>query len=505
MIRTTEQFVCLTMALVVLALCSYPAMAVGLDPVPEFYGADVEADVQRDSASSPAFDQYIYTYTIRNPSSNKSEIWSIKIDISEPVERFDLPTDPTLQLGATTKHFSDYRALLEPLAFPARRNVIPIGQKVPTGWIGGFGRDGFLSFASEKRANNIQSGQSQGGFTIVSRRVPTLREIQVIPNLVPVVPNHDTVTEEERDQAADVKLKLLFTTFTLGPSSVFVQGSFEHWNQLRDDLERLINQLQCVEPGFGTTLVALLTDARGALDAGKGKLAKAGLQRLLSTLARATGASVCAEGRELVQLNAEALIANTPDNPISFEIEVAEREIDRAFPGYRILARHEFSKQIQTSVDNPAIVMGRYSKLSGRDFAALVRSSQEKSMKIGENSHRYFDGKLVICYEKKEAHYDCQELLGMPIRLPYNEYLQREEPGKKICFERYSLKNRMEYEPLVQSVAVERLDGNKMIWLLRWNWHFVPCVVRLKSTMAQQGSDYMILHRDLYNPGPGEL
>ncbi len=357
MTHTAERFACRAMALAVLVLCPCPVMAVGLDPVPEFYGADVEAAVQRDSTSSPEFDQYIYTYKISNPSSNTGEIWYIKIDISEPVEHFDLPADPTLQLGATTMQFSEYRASLEPLGFLADRSVIPVGQKVPSGWLGGFGRDGYLGFASGKPALNIQPGQSQAGFRIESRRVPSLRWIKVIPNWVHVVPNHDAVTEEERDRAADVELKLLFTTFTLGPSSVFEQGSVEHWNQLRDDLERLINQRQCVDPGFGSTLVALLADARTALDVGDGNLGKARLQTLLDAVMPAAEAQVCSEGRQLVQLNAEALIASTPEKPSDTVVseQTSGPSKPQPLPGIMVIEGSASEGTTQTPESAPAM------------------------------------------------------------------------------------------------------------------------------------------------------
>lgn len=355
-LRVRQRFICLTMALAtLLVLCPHPVMAVGLDPVPVFDSADVVADVQREPTSNPFVDQFVYTYTIGNPSTNTGEIWYIKIDISEPVRHSDFPDDATLELGATTIDFGLYRQDLLPLALPAGADVIPIGQTVPPGWLGGFGRDGFLGFASGDAALNIQPGQIQGGFRMVSRRVPTLREIRVIPNWVHLVLDHETVTEEERDQAADVELDLLFTTFTLGPSSVIDQGSFEHWNRLRDDLERLINELQCVDPGLGTTLVALLTDARAALDARDGTLAKVRLQLLLDALAQAPAGQICTEGRQLVQLNADSLIEQTRDTPIPFEPEVTVTPQEEALP---VGARYTLLAKILNTADNDAPVPG---------------------------------------------------------------------------------------------------------------------------------------------------
>ena len=83
-------------------------------------------------------------------------------------------------------------------------------------------------------------------------------------------------------------------------------GSFEHWNKLRDDLDRMINELQWVDPTFGATLLSQLEAARSLLDAGDGTAAKDALQTLLDTLART-----------LIELNADALIANTPNGRVS--------------------------------------------------------------------------------------------------------------------------------------------------------------------------------------------
>ena len=121
--RVARHFVCLTMALAASVLFANPVMAVGLDPVPVFDGADVAADVQREPTSNPFIDQFVYTYTIGNPSTNTGDIWYIKIDISEPVRHSDFPDDATLELGATTIDFGLYRQNLLPLALPVGADV----------------------------------------------------------------------------------------------------------------------------------------------------------------------------------------------------------------------------------------------------------------------------------------------------------------------------------------------------------------------------------------------
>lgn len=94
-------------------------------------------------------------------------------------------------------------------------------------------------------------------------------------------------------------------------------GSFAHWNQLRDDLKRMIDELQWVDPTLGATLLFRLSEARAALDAGDGTAAKDALQTLLDTLAQAPVGQLRPEARTLIELNADALIANTPNGRIS--------------------------------------------------------------------------------------------------------------------------------------------------------------------------------------------
>lgn len=224
-------------------------LAVGLDPVPVFASANVQVDVQRDS-SNP-FVEYVYTYTIGNPGTNTGEIWHVRIDISDPLERFDPPTNATLPRGTATIDFFQYRDRIQPLILPAGASVIPISQQVPPGWLGGFGRDGFLGFASGNGTPNILPGESLGGFQMTSRRVPTLRRIHVIPDWMFLVADHNETTDEDLEEAATVEASLRFTTTTLGPSTVIGQGSFEHWNKLRDDLNEMIDALQWMDPHSG--------------------------------------------------------------------------------------------------------------------------------------------------------------------------------------------------------------------------------------------------------------
>ena len=311
----------LILVLAITSLMPRPALAVGLLPVPVFESADVQVGVVRDE-SNP-FVEYVYTYTIGNPATNTGEIWYFKVDISDSEESFDPPADPTLPRGTANVNFFVYRDSIQPLLLLPGQSVVPIGQKVPSGWLGGFGRDGFLGFASGTGTPKILPGESLSGFQIISRRVPALRRVNVIPDWVHLVESEGDATEEDRDQAVQVEENLRFTTTTLGPSTVIGQGSFEHWNKLNDDVNRMVNELQWIVPTLGGTLLAQLADARAALDADDGTLAKQRLQTLLNTLAQATiPDQLLVEARGLIQLNVESLIANTADTPIPFEPKV---------------------------------------------------------------------------------------------------------------------------------------------------------------------------------------
>lgn len=284
---------------------------VGLDPVPDFESAEIKATVQHQVINCPALgtvEQYVYNYSVFNPASNTGEVWYIKVDISQPKKTDDEPCDATLPQGRNPVLFQDYYQTFEPLLRRVGHSVVPVGQRVPPRWNGGFGVDGFLGFATATGTPTIRPGESISGLQLISRRPPVLRQARVIADWVHLVEDHDAVTDKERAQAARIEQKMRFRTVTLGPSKNPELGNSEHWQQLNADLSRMINDLDWVKPMLGATLRTQLDNARAAFDTGNRPLTKQRLEILLTTLERATTTQLRSEARALIELNARSLI-----------------------------------------------------------------------------------------------------------------------------------------------------------------------------------------------------
>lgn len=304
--------------------------AVGLLPTPVLRNAQISADVSFDQATV----RYTYSYIVTNSANSTGEIWRFKLDAS-----FDQSTNGmafnafgfTVPLGSS---FIDFSTLLSRLASvnaavstPAPFQVqalVPFGQRVPAGWNGGLGMDGFASFSSGDQAPNILPGSSLGEFQLISFGVPTIRNAQLIPFWMYVVEDHDTVTDADQLAAGDIERSIIFNTVTLGASGV-AYGSFAHWNQLRDDLPQAIKLGWISDKKLAKALTSQLAFARQALDARDLFTAKIRLQTVLDTINQSTPAERISEGFGLVALNVQSLIDNTGDNPVEPKITLSPK------------------------------------------------------------------------------------------------------------------------------------------------------------------------------------
>ncbi len=290
---------------------SSKALAVGLLPMPVLKNVQVQATARYDSASG----YYVYSYAVTNPPSNTGEIWQIKVDAAGTSSSISVGL--IIPFGSRLIPFDEMLAKRRPFDLPVGTEVVSFGQRVPSGWHGGFGRDGFARFSAGSDTPKISPGSSLGDFELIGPGVPIIRAMQVIPDWILVVDGE--ATEEERAEAAIVESSVKFNTFSLGPSGVLALASFEHWNQLRDDLDRAVNLGWIPDTALANTLVSQLVAAREALDAGDGTLAKQRLQGLIDTVTQAVPTQRRIEVRDLLVLNVQRLIEFTADTPIPFE------------------------------------------------------------------------------------------------------------------------------------------------------------------------------------------
>src|SRR5882672_7949473 len=93
-------------------------------------------------------------------------------------------------------------------------------------------------------------------------------------------------------------------------------------------------------------------------------------------------------------------------------------QIAKAFPGFEILTRSDFTEEIQQTVKtNPALVKGRFNSDLLEDFAAIIL---DRSKQYGQpGAGKYYLGKHVVCHGAGKGRYQCQALKEERIDVPY--------------------------------------------------------------------------------------
>jgi hypothetical protein len=123
--------------------------------------------------------------------------------------------------------------------------------------------------------------------------------------------------------------------------------------------------------------------------------------------------------------------------------------IAKAFPGFRIMSRTEFRKDIQKAVKgNPALITGRFNDDERVDFAAMIRGDTKQKSQLG--GKEYYRGMTVACHALNNARYACQMLSTRAIFPDHEWFLYVVEPGKLDCYD----SNDRKIEKLIKRNAV---------------------------------------------------
>ena len=197
------------------------AEQVGLIPIPILENVRVEAGVTFDLNTG----LYDYSYAISNPDSNTGKIVIVGVDISQPSKRLKLSSEGlTIPLGGTIT-FDEFIHHFEKLNY---QQMVPCGQNVPYGWTGGFDISGYANFGASNKDSMIHPGVSKGGFEIISRGLPAIRKVMILPDWVYMVEDLEAVTPEEEKRANEVSEEIRFYTKTVGPTAppINVHGNF---------------------------------------------------------------------------------------------------------------------------------------------------------------------------------------------------------------------------------------------------------------------------------------
>ncbi|GMR20155.1 MAG: hypothetical protein BMS9Abin36_0750 [Gammaproteobacteria bacterium] len=300
----------LLLVLVITTSNSHAAMVV---PLPTLDNVQVDAAVVFNTGT----ELYEYEYTILNPDTNTGNIRSIWVSITRPKGSVSYDTEElSLPYAATDKTYGQTRTF----GYLMNDNInsvdmIPVGVETPKGWYGSIAALGYAMFNHSSRitggVGRISPGGSLGGLRLLSRGVPTIRKIKVIPLWKYVSDTPGGITREELEESLRLREAVVFRTHSIGPSAVLI-GHFRHWNQLRDDLVKAIDLGWIPDNALANSLQSLLAEARALLDADDGTAAKASMQAMLDALAQATPGQIDAGASDLVRLNVLALMQYTP-------------------------------------------------------------------------------------------------------------------------------------------------------------------------------------------------
>ncbi|MGE0437277.1 MAG: hypothetical protein AB7G76_08640 [Steroidobacteraceae bacterium] len=291
----------------------------GALPIPVLRNVTVDAVVSYSAADAA----YQYNYTVNNPAANTGSIDDIQVDIRSSGPAYGDHGALVVDFVTGNRTFSE---LLQKLP-PDAAIMVPVGPSAPTGWYGDIWPQGNAVFLAgtqgqvRRGRNTCPPGESRSGFVLTSFTTPIIREMTLVPGWIYVSTSPDGISEEEIRRGAEIEDQLPDHVFTLGPSSVF-PGSYEHWDLLRDNLQRAIALGWIADAALAQTLTSELAQARAALDARDGTLAKTRLTQLLNTIGASRPEQRRREVSDLVTLNAQNLLTSTPDTPVPFEPKV---------------------------------------------------------------------------------------------------------------------------------------------------------------------------------------
>jgi len=299
--------------------------AVGLMPVPEFNSFNVSATVTFDTTTN----WYSYNYAFGNPVTNTGRVWHIKLDITQPYESLWNYSGLTIPFGTQNFDFIDMYNKRKPLALAPGASIVPIGQIVPDGWVGGFGRDGMASFAARTGTPMIEPGDTKSGFTLTSPGLPTIRTIEIKPIWVILVDDHSDLSPEDRAAGDNISRNLSVVTNTIGPARNISEGSYEHWNMLRENISKAIELEWITDKEFADSLLTMLFQARTAANNQDGKIAK-NILLDAQILLNSTDISQRKQGiHDLILHHLRSLIAYTADIPPRFEPQLTVTPITK--------------------------------------------------------------------------------------------------------------------------------------------------------------------------------
>jgi hypothetical protein len=270
----------------------------GRMPVPVFTEAGVQAGITYDSTTG----LYTYNYAITNPTTNTGEIWDIDIDIRQPRGGKVLTSEGLMiPHGFITETFDEDLAGFKGDFVP----MVPVGIRVPSGWGGDLGARGVASFSSGD-APNILPGETKGGFELISRGLPTIRDIEIEPWWIFM--EEGSASEEGAKIAREIEESLKVKKKTIGPTAPPSALSFMVFlESIEVYLDESVDQGWLLDSALANALQAKLEDTRSFIKADDPTKAKVTLGEFMDLIENAEASKLTSEGRGLLFYNAKYL------------------------------------------------------------------------------------------------------------------------------------------------------------------------------------------------------
>jgi hypothetical protein len=251
----------------------------------------------------PATHSYTISYAITSGAANTGEIDHVSVDISSGQGGFD-------RIFYTGPSPGSVNFVLDRLDAKGK-HIIPVSMTAPSGW-----RTSAVNLDMTAHwGTSLKNVTSVSGLTITAGFPPVIRTMAVQPRARFYL---DTDGEEGDPAIAALEKAyyagLTYTTWTLGPGSP-TGSQYGDWDVFRDNLNKAIQIGWIPDTTLANNLVTQLAKARTDFEAGHDTAAKQDLNALLVTIAASTDSQRRSEVADLVNIYANEIINNTPDDP----------------------------------------------------------------------------------------------------------------------------------------------------------------------------------------------
>jgi hypothetical protein len=281
----------------------------GIHPVPVFATVTVQTAVSFNASTGV----YSYNYTVINPATNTgAAIYRIEEDVSAPISAF-LPAGSgfTLPRGASGSILFDtlWAQRKGVTSVPVNVQPVPFGVTAPSGWLGTLTVVATGGWHSRSLAVEIQPGQTQSGFNMVSYGSPTIRAMTFEPEwILDLGPGADEPTDAQQLQAAQIEQSLKRTIYVLGPSVYNVDiGTL--LNQLAKDLATAVQLGWLPNATLAAQIQSQLQAAQTLYGSeGADYNTSVALKAVLSTVTSAAPGKLTTDGSNLLQFSLSQIL-----------------------------------------------------------------------------------------------------------------------------------------------------------------------------------------------------